>query len=112
MSVLSLLVTGEWGLIVADVTVKSFEFQVVVVYAPNIAAERRSFFRWLGPFLDDSNRLALVADWNVIFEPKIDKARQDASGSDRCESSLIDLVSEHNLVDRFRLDHPGLEMWT
>ena len=33
-------------------------------------------------------------------------------GSDWCESSLIDLLDEHDFVDRFRLDHPGREMWT
>ena len=33
-----------------DVAVESFEFRLVVVYAPNIAAERASFFRRLVPF--------------------------------------------------------------
>ena len=32
-----------------NVTVKSLEFQVAAVYAPNIAAERDSLFRWLAP---------------------------------------------------------------
>ena len=31
-------------LVVADVAVKSFEFRLVVVYAPNIHAERTYFF--------------------------------------------------------------------
>ena len=26
-----------------------------------------------------------------------------------CESSLIGLMTRHDLVDRFRLDHPGLD---
>ena len=30
----------------------------------------------------------------------------------RCESSLVGLMTCHDLVDRFRLDHPGWEMWT
>ena len=61
-------------LVVANVVIKSFEFRVVAVYASNIAAERRSFFRQLGPFLDDPKRLVLVVDFNAILEPKIDKA--------------------------------------
>ena len=96
----------------ADVAVKSFEFRVVAVYASSITAERRSFFRLLGPFPDDSKRLVLVGDWNAILDPKMDKAGQVASGSNRCESSLIDLLAGHDLVDRFRLDHLGHEMWT
>ena len=60
-------------LVVADVSVKSFEFRVAVVYAPNIAAERVSFFRRLAPFLDDPERIVLVGDWNAILDPKIDR---------------------------------------
>ena len=36
-------------LVVADDAVKSFKFRLVVVYAPNIAVERVSFFRRLAP---------------------------------------------------------------
>ena len=39
---------GDGGrLVVADVAVKSFKFRLVVVYAPNTAVERVSFFRRL-----------------------------------------------------------------
>ena len=98
--------------VVADVAVKSFKFRVVAVYVSNIIGERRSFFRRFGPFLDVSKRLVLMSDWNTIFDSKLDKGGQSVCGSDRCESSLIDLLAEFDLVDRFRLDHPGQEMWT
>ena len=42
-------------LVVADVAVKSFEFRVVEVYAPNCVGDKRSFLRRLEPFFDDSN---------------------------------------------------------
>ena len=35
-----------------------------------------------------------------------------AKGSRRCQSSLIDLIARHDLVNRFRLDHPSKEVWT
>ena len=98
--------------VVADFPVKSFKFRLVVVYAPNTAVERVSFFRRLVPFLDDSKRLVLMGDWNAILDPKIDKVGWRASRLGRCESSLIDLMARHDLVDRFRLDHSGREMWT
>ena len=47
-------------LVVADVAVKSFEFRLVAVYAPNTAVERFSSFRRLAPFLDDSKWLVLM----------------------------------------------------
>ena len=112
-TIVTLVFAGDGGrLVVADAAVKTFEFRVVVVYAPNSAGERRSFFRRLGPFLDDLKRTVLVGDWNAILDAKIDKGCLGASGSARCESSLIDLLTEFDLMDRFRLDHLGWEMWT
>ena len=98
--------------VVADVAVKRFEFRLVVVYAPNIPVERVSFFRRLALFLDDSKRLVLMGDWNAILDPKIDKDGREASRLGRCESSLGGLMTHHDLVDRFCLDHPVREMWT
>ena len=104
---------GDGGrLVVTDVAVKSFKFCLVTVYVSNIAVERVSFFRRLAPFLDDTKRLVLMGDWNAILDPKIDKVGRGASRSGRCESSLVGFMTRHNLVDRFRLDHPGREMWT
>ena len=86
----------------ADIAVKTFEFWVVVVYAPSGFGERRTFSRWLEPFLDDSKLLVLIGDWNAILDPKLDKGGWGACGSDNGESSLID-----DSVNRFRLDPPG-----
>ena len=98
---------GDGGrLVVADVAMKSFKFRLVAVYASNIAAERVSFF------LDDTKRLVLMGDWNAILDPKIDKVGRGANRLGRCESSLVGFMTRHGLVDRFRLDHPGREMWT
>ena len=102
---------GGW-LVVVDVAVKSFKFRLVAVYAPNIVEERVSFYRRLAPFLDDTKRLVLMGDWNAILDPKIDKVGRGASRLGRCESSLVGFMTRHGLVDRFRLDHPGREMWT
>ena len=88
-------VGDEGRLVVADVAVKSFKC-LVVVYAPNTAVERVSFFRRLAPFLDDSKRLVLMGDWNAILDPKIDKVRRGDSRLERSESSLIDLMAYHD----------------
>ena len=54
---------GDGGrLVVANVAVKSFNFRLVAVYAPNFVAEMVSFFRRLAPFLDDTKRLVLMGD--------------------------------------------------
>ena len=110
---LHVVFAGDGGrLVVADVALKSFKFRLVAVYASNIAAERVSFFRRSAPFLDDTKRINLIGDWNAILDPKIDKVGRGASRRGRCESSLAGFMTRHDLVDRFRLDHPGREMWT
>ena len=111
-TIVNFVFAGDGGrLVVADVAVKSFEFRVVAVYGPNCTGKRCSFFWRLGPFLDDPKRLVLMSDWNAILDPKIYKGGV-ASCSGRCKSSLINLLAEFGLVDRFRLDHSGREMWT
>ena len=52
-----------------------------------------------------------MGDWNAIFDPKIDKVGRGASRLGRCESSLVDFMARHDLVNRFRQDHPGRKMW-
>ena len=107
------LFAGDGGrLVVVDVAVKSFNFRLVAVYAPNIVTERVFFYRRLAPFLDDTKRLVLMGVWNAILDPKIDKVGRGASRLEKCESSLAGFMTRHDLVDRFRLDHPGREMWT
>ena len=48
---------------------------------PNSVGKRRSFFRWLRPFLDGSK--VLMGDWNAILDTKIDRGGWDASGPDQ-----------------------------
>ena len=52
-----------------------------------------------------------MCGWNAILDPKIYKVGRGASRLGRCESSLVGHMACHDLVDRFRLDHPGREMW-
>ena len=107
-SYVNLVLADDRGrLVVADVAIKSFVFWVTAVYAPNIAAERVSFFRWLAPFLDNPKWIVLVSDWNLKIG-----SEWELRGSGGCESSLIDFTDRHDLVDRFCLDHSGREMWT
>ena len=112
-AIVNVVFAGDGGrLLVADVAVKTFEFRIAAVHAPGTAAERRPFFRRLGSFLDASKRTVLVGDWNAILDPNIDRAGRGASGSGRCDSSLVNFLAELDLIDRYRLDHPEKEMWT
>ena len=112
-AIVNVVFAGDGGrLLVADVAVKTFEFRIEGVHVPNATAERRSFLRRLGSFLDAWKRTVLVGDWNAILDSNIDRAGRGASSVARCDSALSDFLTEFELVDRFRLDHPGREMWT
>ena len=103
MFTLFLQVTGAdwlWPMLLLKVS----KLRLVAVYAPNIAADRVPFFHRLSPFLDDTKRLVLMGDWNAIPDPKIDNVGRGASRLGKCESSLVGLMTRHDLVDRFRLD--------
>ena len=76
-----------------------------------IPLQRHSFLRRLGLFLDASKWIVLVGDWNAILDPNLDRASRGASSAARCDNALSDFLTEFELVDRFRLDHPGREMW-
>ena len=39
-----------------------------------------------------------MVDWNAILNLKIDMVGRGASGSGRCESSLIDFMARHDFV--------------
>ena len=112
-AVVNVVFAGDRGrLLVADVAVKTFEFRIAAVHMPNSAVERRSFLQWLGSFLEASRWTVLVGDWNAILDPNIDKVGRGASSWARCDSGLSDFLTEFDPVDKYRLDHPGREMWT
>ena len=99
-------------LVVVDVAVKNSEFRIVAAYAPNDIAGRRSFFRQLGSYLTDKRRrVILMGDWNAVLDPNLDRGGGKDSGR-KSDSSLIDFVKENDLVDRWRVTHPGGRMWT
>ena len=53
-----------------------------------------------------------MGDWNAIIDPNIDRAGWGARSLAGCDSGLSDFLTEFDLIDRYRLDQPGREMWT
>ena len=79
-AIVNVVFAGDGGrLLVADCAVKTFEFRITAVHVPSTTAERRSFLRRLGSFLDAPKRTVLVGDWNAILDPNTDRAGRGAS---------------------------------
>ena len=104
--IVSLVFAGDRDhLVRADLAIKSLEFWVVTIYAPNITGEML-LPSIVGTVPWPSKMASFSTDW------KIDRVGWSARRSDWWESSLINLMTWHNLFDRFCLNHPGSEMWT
>lgn len=91
--------SGDW-LIVADIAVSSGLFRGIAVYSPNEQSN-------VSTASVDSSRLMLMGDWKTFLNPKIDRRRGTSVRSSE-DHSLIDMIGE---FDRYRVDHPGREMW-
>ena len=93
--------TTESVLVLWPMLPLNFEFQVAAVYAPNIAAERVSFYRQSASFLDDPKWIVLAGYWNLILDLKIDRVGWGGSASGRCESGLKNFMARYDLVEGF-----------
>ena len=107
-AIVNVVFAGDGGrLLVTDDAWKTFEFRIAAVYAPNSAAVLSAVGVLPGCLEAGSSR----GDWNAILDPNIDRAGRGASGLAKCEGSLFDFLTEFDLIDRYRLVHPGREMW-
>ena len=112
-AVVNLLYTDTQGrLLVADLSVNGKKFRVATVHAPNSSVERSRFFRQIEPYLADPKHTYLVGDWNAILDPNLDRGGRGGSGR-RCRNKCLrNFMAENDLVDRYRVDHPGRKHWT
>ena len=60
-------------LCVLDVTIKDKAFRLIGVYGPNVTSELPAFFRRIEPYVVPSKRVILVADWNAVLDPNLDR---------------------------------------
>ena len=115
-AIVNLVFAGDSGqLVVADFAMKTFEFWIALVYVPNTALERHSFFQRLGSFLDALKVTIQVGDWNAILDVKgrliqnnLYLVRQILEGIENdTEAALINLDQSKALN---RMDHQFLVM--
>ena len=88
----------------------SFKFNIICVYAPNTASDRKLFFNCLHTFFLSPGNLILGSDFNCI-DSDLDRLHinSDFSADRRCLSAL---KSDFCLVDIFRKQNPKLISFT
>ncbi|KAI8484945.1 hypothetical protein Bbelb_373520 [Branchiostoma belcheri] len=86
--------------------------RVCNVYAPNVPANRKSFFRDLNKYLSTVEPTILCGDFNCVENPSIDKRGGSQSLGAGGSRALKNLCSQYDLVDSWRLANPQKQAFT
>ncbi len=105
------LVSGR--LLRVDITICGIQFSFVNVYAPNIGAERVTFFKKLEVALSvvPQDRIIVVAgDFNCTLDHTLDRNHEEphSHSADKLQS----LITYHNLIDVWRESFSQVRQYT
>ncbi|KAJ8048992.1 hypothetical protein HOLleu_01526 [Holothuria leucospilota] len=83
------------------------------VYAPNRPSDRRDFFMTLPSFVPGSAPCILAGDFNCVPDTQLDRmSTRTSSGCGVGMSELDMFIKNHDMVDVWRAQHPGLSVFT
>ena len=89
----------------AQVTIRGSRYNFVCIYAPNLASDRRTFYRYLLSATKDLSTCPIIlGDWNDTLSP-LDRLPVRIAGQDT-PVELKCFLSSLDLVDIFREIHP------
>lgn len=91
---------GGGRLVSLLLSIKGMRINLVNIYTPTYATERKNFFQSLDPFLFPNSRLVLAGDFNC-YASAMDKM----GGSASIDPCLSELKSVHAVRDAWRLKH-------
>ena len=96
---------------IMEVKIQDVLFKLVNIYSPNKDGEQKAFYNQLNAIFKKynfnySDNIILGGDFNVVFNPKLDKK----GGSDKIKSDLISIIDniicKLDLQDVWRVKHP------
>ena len=108
-------------LIIMKIEYENKQFNIVNLYAPNFEILKRDFYRTLFYQMtnsintDDIRNIIIGGDFNLIFNKLMDRKGGNFSETNiyRETIDIIDqLISQHNLVDIWRLLNPSTKRYT
>jgi exonuclease III len=89
---------------------------IICVYAPNDERAQIQYFHNLKQLihkqkLSEDHLLIMGGDFNLTLSPELDK-RGDLETKEQARAVLESLMEELNLIDIWRIKHPGLKRFT
>ncbi|KAJ8018697.1 hypothetical protein HOLleu_43174 [Holothuria leucospilota] len=84
------------------------KFFLCNVYAPNRPSGRRDFFMTLPSFVPGSAPCILAGDFNCVPDTQLDRMSRCTSSGCVGMSALDMFIKNHDMVDVWRAQHPGL----
>ena len=98
----------------ASVEAESSNIQLVNIYDPNQRGPGEAFFQTLLPDIDPTIPTVVCGDFNTVPDAVLDRFGCNPSSpwTYSWPASLSSFTSSHDLVDIWRLHHPGEREYT
>ncbi len=119
MTLTDIIIDNEGRYIYINIISQDTNFKLVNIYAPNLEVNQLKFFKVIRDLLDNvrgnEDRIILGGDFNVIFEPLIDRKGgnfQITNIYQQVIDLLDDMIDNNNLCDVWRVKHPDQKAFT
>ena len=100
------------NLMVIDIKISDFEITLVNIYAPN--QDSPEFFDMIENIVHESKQdyILICGDLNLVLDPAKDCYNYTHVNNPRSRNILMNIITEHNLIDIFREFHPHINRYT
>lgn len=93
-------------------TIDEMTLQITALYTPNTDTERTDFFTTTEQYLYPNHPNIIGRDFNCITNTKLDKQGGNPQPRQSAITTLLSTVTEHNLTDIWRVQHPTTQAFT
>ena len=102
----------DGNLIQLIIECNSIKLNLINIYAPN--QDNPTFFENLKHIAsqEDTDYIVICGDFNLVLNPKMDCQNYVHINNPKARSTVLDTMSDLNLIDAFRTLHPTLRRYT
>ena len=98
--------------ICVDLKLENMTLKIINIYGPNL--DSPGFYENLNDIVKNNelDYTIICGDFNLVLNPDMDCCNYKTINNLRAHAHLIDMISEQNLIDTFRLLHPSTSRYT
>ena len=100
------------NLIEIDINTHNINFKIIVIYAPN--TDDPLFFEQINDSITNSSYdyFLICGDFNLVLDPTLDSNNYKNINNPKARQKILDIISEHDLVDLYRHNNPTTKRYT